>query len=119
MLAKRNFVLAVRGGMRTVSFGPSTRKLPVPADTAFSRISMLRNVKGGLCYDGCVFADDHKRNFVVAIHERIAHQIDLHPFWFDKYGRYFNNKQYITVDNRHELLYTVYCKGEIEICILY
>ena len=29
--------------MRTVSFGPSTRKLPVPADTAFSKISMLRN----------------------------------------------------------------------------
>ena len=29
--------------MRTVSFGPSTRKLPVPADTAFSEISMLRN----------------------------------------------------------------------------
>ena len=28
--------------MRTVSFGPSTRKLPVPADTAFSKISMLR-----------------------------------------------------------------------------
>ena len=29
--------------MCTVSFGPSTRKLPVPADTAFSKISMLRN----------------------------------------------------------------------------
>lgn len=29
--------------IRTVSFGPSTRKLPVPADTAFSKISMLRN----------------------------------------------------------------------------
>ncbi len=89
MLAKRNFVLAVRGGMRTVSFGPSTRKLPVPADTAFSRISMLWNVKGGLCYDGCVFADDHKRNFVVAIHERIAHQIDLYAFGFDKREKIF------------------------------
>ncbi len=89
MLAKRNFVLAVRGGMRTVSFGPSTRKLPVPADTAFSRISMLRNVKGGLCYDGCVFADDDKSNFVVAIHERIAHQVDLYSYGFDKIGKIF------------------------------
>ena len=33
----------IDSSMRTVSFGPSTRKLPVPADTAFSKISMLRN----------------------------------------------------------------------------
>ena len=29
------------------------------------------------------------------------------------------NKQYITVDNTHQLLYTVYRKGEKKICILY
>lgn len=28
-------------------------------------------------------------------------------------------KQYITVDNTHQLLYTVYRKGEKKICILY
>ena len=33
----------IDSSMSTVSFGPSTRKLPVPADTAFSEISMLRN----------------------------------------------------------------------------
>ena len=33
----------IDSSMRTVSFGPSTRKLPVPADTAFSKISMLLN----------------------------------------------------------------------------
>lgn len=29
------------------------------------------------------------------------------------------SKQYITVDNTHQLLYTVYRKGEKKICILY
>ena len=33
----------IDSSMRTVSLGPSTRKLPVPADTAFSKISMLLN----------------------------------------------------------------------------
>ena len=33
----------IDSSIHTVSFGLSTRKLPVPADTAFSKISMLRN----------------------------------------------------------------------------
>ena len=53
--------------MRTVSFGPSTRKLLVPADTAFSKISMLQN---GIIFSSLLF-----------IHSGCVEQIDIiHSF---------------------------------------